>query len=105
MTDILIADYSSIAVEYSLLNRPIILYAFDKEWYLSKDRGFYFDYEKTAPGPIVENMQDLIDCMKNEQWDLKKVESSKTNILKILMEKSFILQIVQAKTQGILLLI
>ena len=74
MTDILIADYSSIAVEYSLLNRQIILYAFDKEWYLSKDRGFYFDYEKTAPGPIVENMQDLIDCIKNKQWDIAKVE-------------------------------
>lgn len=74
MTDILIADYSSIAVEYSLLNRPIILYAFDKEWYLSEDRGFYFDYEKTAPGPIVENMQDLIDCIKNKQWDIAKVE-------------------------------
>ena len=73
MTDILIADYSSIAVEYSLLNRQIILYAFDKEWYLSKDRGFYFDYEKTAPGPIVENMQDLIDCIKNKQWDIAKV--------------------------------
>ena len=74
MTDILIADYSSIAVEYSLLNRPIILYAFDKEWYLREDRGFYFDYEKTAPGPIVENMQDLIDCIKNKQWDIAKVE-------------------------------
>lgn len=74
MTDILIADYSSIAVEYSLLNRPIILYAFDKEWYLSEDRGFYFDYEKTAPGPIVENMQDLIDCIKNKQWNIAKVE-------------------------------
>ena len=74
MTDILIADYSSIAVEYSLLNRPIILYAFDKEWYLREDRGFYFDYEKMAPGPIVENMQDLIDCIKNKQWDIAKVE-------------------------------
>ena len=74
MTDILIADYSSIAVEYSLLNRPIILYAFDKAWYLSEDRGFYFDYEKTAPGPIVENMQDLINCIKNKQWDITKVE-------------------------------
>ena len=74
MTDILIADYSSIAVEYSLLNRPIILYAFDKEWYLSEDRGFYFDYEKTAPGPIVENMQDLIDCIENKRWDIAKVE-------------------------------
>ena len=74
MTDILIADYSSIAVEYSLLNRPIILYAFDKEWYLSEDRGFYFDYEKTAPGPIVENMPDLINCIKNKQWDIVKVK-------------------------------
>lgn len=74
MTDILIADYSSIAVEYSLLNRPIILYAFDKEWYLSEDRGFYFDYEKTAPGSVVENMHDLIDCIKNKQWDITKVE-------------------------------
>ena len=74
MTDILIADYSSIAVEYSLLNRPIILYAFDKEWYLSEDRGFYFDYEQTVPGPIVENMHDLIDCIKNKHWDIDKVE-------------------------------
>lgn len=74
MTDILIADYSSIAVEYSLLNRPIILYAFDKEWYLSEDRGFYFDYEKTAPGPIVETMPDLIDCIEKKHWDIAKVK-------------------------------
>ncbi len=74
MTDLLIADYSSIAVEYSLLNRPIILYAFDKEWYLSKDRGFYFDFEKTAPGPVVETMEDLISCIREQRWDLEKVK-------------------------------
>lgn len=74
MTDILIADYSSIAVEYSLLNRPIILYAFDKEWYLNKDRGFYFDYEKTAPGPVVETMEELISCIREKKWDLEKVD-------------------------------
>ena len=75
MTDILIADYSSIAVEYSLLERPIILYAYDKKWYLNKDRGFYFDYDSTAPGPVVETMDELIDCIMNRKWDLDKVRA------------------------------
>ena len=75
MTDLLIADYSSIAVEYSLLGRPIILYAFDKEWYLEHDRGFYFDYEETAPGPIVETMEELLDCIQEKKWDIAKVKA------------------------------
>lgn len=73
MTDILIADYSSIAVEYSLLERPIILYAFDKEWYLNRDRGFYFDYDETAPGPVVETMDQLITCIRDRAWNLDRV--------------------------------
>ena len=75
MTDLLIADYSSIAVEYSLLGKPIVFYAFDKDWYLEKDRQFYFDYEKTAPGPITETMEDLISCIRSEGWDLDKVKA------------------------------
>lgn len=75
MTDLLIADYSSIAVEYALLGRPVILYAFDKQWYLEHDRGFYFDYEETAPGPIVETMDGLIECIRKQKWDLGKVQA------------------------------
>lgn len=75
MTDLLIADYSSIAVEYALLNRPIVLYAFDRDWYLREDRGFYYDFEKTAPGPIVETMPELLACLKEEAWDLEKVSA------------------------------
>lgn len=74
LTDLLIADYSSIAVEYALLKRPIILYAFDKDWYLKHDRGFYYDYEMTAPGPVVTDMQQLIQIMREEKWDLDKVD-------------------------------
>ena len=72
LTDLLITDYSSITVEYSQLQKPLILYAFDKEWYLDKDRSFYFDYEKTAPGPIVENMEDLIRTIQQKDWDPEK---------------------------------
>ena len=75
MTDLLIADYSSVAVEYSLLGRPIILYAFDEDWYLEKDRDFYFDYRETAPGPVVHSMEELIGTIEQRGWDLKKVEA------------------------------
>lgn len=75
LTDILIADYSSIAVEYSLLERPILLYAFDKDWYLNKDRGFYFDFDKTAPGPILQDMDALLQAIREEKWDFDKVRS------------------------------
>ena len=75
MSDMLIADYSSIAVEYALLGRPILLYAFDKDWYLKEDRGFYFDFETYAPGPIATSMQELITDIKEEKWDLQKVDA------------------------------
>ncbi len=75
MTDLLIADYSSVAVEYSLLARPIVLYAFDEDWYLAKDRNFYFDYRQTAPGPVLHTMEDLIDTIEKEGWDLEKVKA------------------------------
>jgi len=75
MTDILITDYSSITVEYALLNRPIILYAFDMESYIHEDRGFYYDYEKTAPGPIVSDTGELIETIRRESWDLDKVKA------------------------------
>ena len=75
VTDLLIADYSSIAVEYSLLERPILLYAFDKEWYLDQDRGFYYDYEDTAPGPILTTMDNLCECIQQQSWDIDKVKA------------------------------
>lgn len=74
-TDLLIADYSSIAVEYSLLERPILLYAFDKKWYLDQDRGFYYDYEETAPGPILTTMDDLCASVRQQSWDIGKVRA------------------------------
>lgn len=75
MTDLLITDYSSIIVEYVLLDKPVILYAYDKDWYLTADRGFYHDYTDTAPGPIIESMDELIDCIKKGQYDHDRISS------------------------------
>ena len=63
VSDILITDYSSVFFDYAGLNRPIIFYMYDIEDYRDRLRGFYFDIEKDAPGPIVENEKDLFDAI------------------------------------------
>ncbi|QEP07065.1 CDP-glycerol glycerophosphotransferase [Glutamicibacter sp. ZJUTW] len=62
-SDILITDYSSVFFDYSLLRRPIIFYAYDLENYRDNLRGFYLDYEKALPGPIVETEAELWDTL------------------------------------------
>ena len=43
--DILITDYSSIYFDFLLCRKPIILFPFDKDSYMSQSRPFYYDYE------------------------------------------------------------
>ena len=57
--DILVTDYSSIYIDFLLLQKPLIFLPYDKEEYLNK-RGFNFDYDKVTPGYKPTNMKDLI---------------------------------------------
>lgn len=45
-------------IAYSVLNRPMVFYAYDYNEYL-KNRGFYIDYQKEVPGPIVYTENEL----------------------------------------------
>ena len=56
--DILITDYSSIYVDYLLLDRPCIFVPYDLENYKRK-RGFLLDYDFWAAGAIVLTQKDL----------------------------------------------
>ncbi len=49
-TDILITDYSSMIFDYSILERPILLYLYDFDNYKKSRGGFYFDYENSFGG-------------------------------------------------------
>ena len=77
VSDILITDYSSIMADYTILNRPILLFAYDLDNYLKNERGFYFDYKEEAPGNIVKTTEELIDAIKNENFNLNKLEKYK----------------------------
>ena len=66
ISDAMVTDYSSVMFDYAHLKRPMIFYAYDKDWYLDEDnRGVYLDYDKQMPGPIVKNEDDLIDRIRH----------------------------------------
>lgn len=64
ITDVLITDYSSVFFDYANLKRPMIFFAYDIEKYRDQLRGFYFDFEKEAPGPIVTTTSQLVEALK-----------------------------------------
>ncbi len=78
LADILITDYSSIMVEYTLLNKPLIFYPYDYEYYLDSERGFYFNYKNIVPGPVARTNKELINIIKEDNYDFKKINDFKT---------------------------
>lgn len=57
--DILITDFSSVMFDFSVTGKPILFLAPDLERYRA-ERGFYFDFEAEAPGPILKSDQEVL---------------------------------------------
>lgn len=64
VADMLITDYSSVMFDFSLLKRPMFFYVYDLEKYQNRLRGFYFDLEKEAPGPLSKTTGQLIQDIR-----------------------------------------
>ncbi|WP_367106728.1 CDP-glycerol glycerophosphotransferase family protein [uncultured Psychrobacter sp.] len=60
-SDILVVDFSSIWIDYLLLNRPIIGFAKDFEHYRDAERGFAYEFADTFPDVFVDNIEELIN--------------------------------------------
>ena len=61
--DALVTDYSSICMDFALLGKKTVFYAFDLASYTA-ERNFYFDYESYIPGRMAKTMPELIDALK-----------------------------------------
>ena len=75
ISDILITDYSSIMIEFAVLDKPIMFFVYDLDNYLKTERGFYYDFEKTVPGKLVYSSDELITAIKNNDFDKDKLSS------------------------------
>ena len=60
VSDILISDYSSCITDFSILERPVICFAYDYETY-AVQRGVNIDFRKEMPGGIQETEDEVID--------------------------------------------
>ena len=72
--DICISDYSSLVYEYSLMDRPMIFFAYDLEEY-GDWRGFYYEYEELTPGPVVRTTKEVISWIREEKFDMEQVRA------------------------------
>lgn len=73
ISDMLITDYSSIMIEYGILDRPIIFFTYDLDSYLSNERGFYYDFKSTVPGPIVYTSDELIKTIEDNEFEMNRI--------------------------------
>lgn len=74
VSDYLITDYSSVMFDYAVLKRPMFFYCYDLAKYKNKLRGFYFDFQAEAPGPISQTTEELLRDIRQyekETWTEK----------------------------------
>lgn len=70
VSDMMVTDYSSVMFDYSILKRPMLFYCYDLSEYKDTLRGFYFDFLKEAPGPVVQTTEALIESIKEYDYEL-----------------------------------
>lgn len=68
ITDLLISDYSSITTDFSLMDRPILIYAYDFEIYKNSCRSIYYNLEEILPKPFVHSEGELLKKIENVHW-------------------------------------
>jgi len=62
--DVLVTDYSSAMFDFAVTGKPMIFYGYDLEDYRDQLRGFYFDLEPVAPGPLVRTTDEVLQALR-----------------------------------------
>ncbi|MGK5445279.1 bifunctional glycosyltransferase/CDP-glycerol:glycerophosphate glycerophosphotransferase [Micromonospora sp. URMC 105] len=62
--DVLVTDYSSAMFDYAVLDRPIVVYAPDRDAYLLA-RGVYFDVTAEPPGAVALTFPELLEVFRS----------------------------------------
>jgi CDP-glycerol glycerophosphotransferase len=63
VSDILVTDYSSVMFDFAATGRPMLFFTYDLEQYRDNLRGFYFDFEAEAPGPLLATSDQVITAI------------------------------------------
>ena len=72
VSDLIITDYSSLVFEASIVDVPMLFYAYDLSSYIST-RDFYFDFQKYVPGKICGSFGELLKAILEEDFETEKI--------------------------------
>ncbi|MGY1604341.1 CDP-glycerol glycerophosphotransferase family protein [Geodermatophilus sp. SYSU D00815] len=61
--DVLVTDYSSAMFDFAVTGKPILLFTYDLADFRDRVRGFYFDLEQIAPGPLLATSDDVLAAL------------------------------------------
>ncbi len=76
VSDVLITDYSSAMFDFTILERPVVVFAPDLARY-EAERGFYVDFERGVPGPVFRSTADVADHIRRATFDLDRIRTIK----------------------------
>jgi CDP-glycerol glycerophosphotransferase len=57
--DVLVTDYSSAMFDFAVTRKPMLFFTYDLTEYRDETRGFYFDFEADAPGPLLATTDEV----------------------------------------------
>lgn len=63
--ELFISDYSGLIADYLILDKAFVAFPYDLEHYLTM-RSFYTEYKEIAYGPIVYQLEDLVEIITNK---------------------------------------
>lgn len=64
-SDAAVLDYSSLRFDFALTGRPMVFLVPDLADYTGGIRGFLFDYTDTAPGPLLETADQVVEALSD----------------------------------------
>ncbi|MGW5736239.1 MULTISPECIES: bifunctional glycosyltransferase/CDP-glycerol:glycerophosphate glycerophosphotransferase [Streptomyces] len=65
ISDVLVTDYSSLMFDFAQTGRPMLFHTHDLDHYRDTLRGFYFDFEAKAPGPLLATGDEVIAALRD----------------------------------------
>ena len=63
--DVLVTDYSSVMFDFAVTRKPMLFFTYDFAEYRDVTRGFYFDFEDEAPGPLLATTEQLGNALED----------------------------------------
>lgn len=69
---VVITDYSSIGLDFAMIDKPVVFHTFDYEWFCKFGTGFNLNFEESIPGPQTFTWEETMNAVRTYVDNPKK---------------------------------